>query len=214
MFAILGEIVFELLGSPQGLQSTRGWDYAEHRVVEDRPRLQWIATGLETIELEFGFHASFTDPSAQLAALLAAAEDHNARPLIFANGVHRGYFVVRSVRTVTQQMNASGGLIAVTARATLTEWALDPGSIGGTLPAFPLIGAVPAPPGVTTRTIAYRGGTGVAAIARANGSGFVASPIAAPGVSAMLNLPPAAGPSSPRLAPGDVPPSVIVRAAG
>ncbi len=47
MFALFGEIVFELLTSPDGIESLRSWDYAEHRVVEDRPKLQWIADDLE-----------------------------------------------------------------------------------------------------------------------------------------------------------------------
>jgi phage protein U len=124
MFAILGEIVFELLGSPDAFDSIRTWDYAEHHVVEDRPKLQWLVVNLETIELDFHFHTSFTDPAAQAAALIAAAGDHNARALVFGNGVHRGYFIVTSIRTTAQQMSASGDLIAITVRAGLKEWAL------------------------------------------------------------------------------------------
>ena len=76
MFAALGEIIFELLGGPQAIEATRRWDYAEQRVLEDLPRLQWIADGAELITLEMLFHQSFTNPSSQLAALMAAASDH------------------------------------------------------------------------------------------------------------------------------------------
>src|SRR5579864_3066871 len=123
MFAVLGEIVFEVLGSPDSFESTRTWDYAEHQVVDDRPKLQWLAANLEAIELDFYFHSSFTDPSAQAAALIAAAGDHNARALVFGNGIHRGYFIVTSIRTTAKQMSASGDLIAITIRARLKEWA-------------------------------------------------------------------------------------------
>jgi len=215
MFAVLGEIPFELLGSPDGFESNRTWDYAEHRVVEDRPRLQWLADGLETIELAFQFHASFTDPAAQLDALIAAAGDHNARPLVFGNGIHRGYFVVSSILTTSRQMSASGGLIAITVRAELKEWALE-AEIDPTAPPvapFPLIGIVAAPAGITTGSIAYTGGAGVGAAVGTSAKGYVAPLISAPGVSPILSIPGVAGVTSPQLTAGDVPPSVIVRAA-
>ena len=99
MFALFGEIPFQVIGSPEVFESSRRFDYAEHRVVEDRPRLQWLAAELESITLAMLFHKSFTDPAAQLAALLAAAGDHQARALVLGNGVFRGFFVVESVTT-------------------------------------------------------------------------------------------------------------------
>jgi phage protein U len=214
MFAILGEIVFELLGSPDAFDSTRTWDYAEHHVVEDRPKLQWLASNLETIELDFHFHSSFTDPAAQAAALIAAAGDHNARALVFGTGVHRGYFIVTSIRTAARQMSASGDLIAITVSAGLKEWALasevDPSA--SPVPWFPLIGIVAAPAGVITSSIAYSGGVGNAATVGASGQLYVSPSISAPGVSPILNIPGVAGLTAPHLSVGDVPPSVIVRA--
>ena len=72
------------------------------------------------------FHASFTDPAAQLAALLAAANDHQARALVLGNGVFRGFFVVESVATSDIQLGADATPIAIRVRASLREWA--PGS--------------------------------------------------------------------------------------
>src|SRR5579863_8759919 len=144
MFALFGEIVFAVLGSPDSFASSRRWDYAEHRVVEDRPKLQWLAAGLETIELDFHFHVSFTDPSAQMAALIAAASDHNARPLVFGNGMHRGYFVLTSLQTTARQMSANGNLIALTVRTELKEWAFETENEGTPAAWFPLLGIVAA----------------------------------------------------------------------
>src|SRR5216684_1429670 len=94
MYAVLGEIIFDVLTSPQALESARKYDYAEHKVVEDRPRLQWIAADLETLTLELSFHDAFTNPQTQLMLLENAAEDHRARAFVYGNGIHRGYFVV------------------------------------------------------------------------------------------------------------------------
>ena len=141
MFAVFGDIEFALLDSPSVFDASRTWEYAEHRVLEDQPRLQWTANGLETIELDFHFHSSFTDPSTQAAALVIAAGDHNARPLVFGNGVHRGYFIVTSIRTTAEQMSSNGDVIAMTVRVALKECALA--SILGTdgpSVSFPLLG--------------------------------------------------------------------------
>ncbi len=112
MYAVLGEIIFDVLTSPQALESARKYDYAEHKVVEDRPRLQWIAADLETLTLELSFHAAFTNPQTQLTLLENAAEDHRARAFVYGNGIHRGYYA------------DDGSLIYATARVTLKEWAL------------------------------------------------------------------------------------------
>jgi phage protein U len=212
MFALFGEIVFAVLDSPDAFESSRTWNYAEHQVVEGRPTLQWLAAGLETIELDFHFHVSFTDPSLQAAALIAAAEDHNARALVFGNGVYRGYFVVTSIRATAQQMSANGNLIALTVRVTLKERVLGPEILGSVAAWFPLLGVVAAPPGVATGSIAYPGGSGVGASVGAPRDTFVGPSISAPGVSPLLNLPGVAGLTAPRLTVADVPASTIVRA--
>ncbi|HEY1851576.1 MAG TPA: phage tail protein [Candidatus Binataceae bacterium] len=214
MFGVFGEIVFDLLGSPEGFQSTLSWDYAEHRVVEDRPKLQWIADGLETIELDFHFHASFTNPSSQVEALIAAANDHNARPLIFGNGSHRGYFVVTSLRTSSQVMAADGSLISITVRAVLKEWASDSEiTPAASLVDFPLIGIVTALPGTSTSSIAYAEPTGIGDVPSAPTTAYVPPSLASPGVSPLLNIPGDVGLPTPELTFGDVTPSAIVRAA-
>src|SRR5579872_5011581 len=86
VFAILGDIPFQVVGSPESLSDSRGYDYAEHRVIQDRPVLQWLADDLETIELEMLLHQSFTNPTVNLLLLLQAAETHAALPLVFGNG--------------------------------------------------------------------------------------------------------------------------------
>ena len=121
MFAILGEIIFEVLTSPEAFRSTTDYHYAEHKVVEARPRLQWLATELQKISLELGFHVAFTNPATQLNRLGAAAEDHQARALIFGNGVHRGYFVIEKIEETHQQLADDGSFVAISAKVELNE---------------------------------------------------------------------------------------------
>src|ERR1700749_1556885 len=98
MFATLGAVTFELLGSPYAYEASYRWTYAEHEVVEARPLLQWISEELQIISIDLRFHASFTDPAAQLDSLLATARAHSAQALVLGNGEHQGYFVITALR--------------------------------------------------------------------------------------------------------------------
>ena len=123
MYAVFGEILFEVLTSPTSFDSAREFDYAEHRIVQDRPRLQWLSDALETISLELMLHVAFTNPKSQLDALNAAAQDHQARALVFGNGVHRGYFVLTAIGETHRHNADDGSLIWTTARVELKEYA-------------------------------------------------------------------------------------------
>jgi phage protein U len=97
MFAVLGEILFEVLTSPAGFRAQTEYHYAEHQVLEAPSRLQWLADGLQRITLELGFHVAFTNPYLQMTLLYTAAELHGALPLVFGNGIYRGFFVIESI---------------------------------------------------------------------------------------------------------------------
>src|SRR5215469_17363075 len=108
MFATLGEILFTTLTSPEAFRAQTGYSYAEHKVVESAPRLQWLANDLQKISLDLGFHVAFTNPATQMNLLRAAAEDHQARALVFGNGVHRGYFVIETLEETFHQTADDG----------------------------------------------------------------------------------------------------------
>jgi phage protein U len=197
MFAELGPVRFQVIGSPQEIHSERRYDYAQHNVIEARPRLQWVGTGLERISLEILMHSSFTDPAAQMAALGAAAAAHLAMPLVFGNGVLRGYFVIEAIATRSMQLSAGGNPIAITTRLDLREWVPDTGlgaSAAVAVPDFaPLALVAPA--------------------SAAAAGGAAGAPLSPQGVTALLTVPAAAALPSAEIQPGDVPASVITRSA-
>ncbi len=190
MFAVLGDILFEVIGSPETLDSVREYDFAEHRVIESRPRLQWLGNGLERLKLEMMLHASFTDPGAQMSVLRATAAAHRALPLVFGNGGFRGFFVIESLAQRSKQLSASGTPIAITVALSLKEWAalteLDLSPLSG----FPTLG-----------------------LASASAARATKSDRALPGVSPLLSLRAASGVPGPALQAGDVLASTIVRSA-
>ena len=83
MFAALGDIQFEVVGSPEGYESAGAYNFAEQRVIESKPRLQWLGDDLQRLNFELMWHSSFTNPAVQLALLRATAAQHLALPLIF-----------------------------------------------------------------------------------------------------------------------------------
>lgn len=188
MFAILGDIPFEVTASPQQLIAARRYHYAEHEVIEGRPQLQWISDGLETLRLQLLLHRSIGDPVLSLALLQEAGSTHAGMPLVFGNGDFRGYFVVAEIETISRQLNGAGDPVAIEARVVLREYVsdADPTAL---FPSFSPIG-----------------------VAAALGAAGVTSPAEA-GVSALLAFAPMPGPATPNLQPGDVPLDAVVRKA-
>ena len=129
MFAVLGDIQFEVVGSPESYESADGYDFPEQRVIESKPRLQWVGDELERLNFELMWHASFTNPAAQLALLRATAATHLALPLVFGDGGFRGFFVIESIKVKSQQLSAGGAPIAIRVALALKEWIADAQSL-------------------------------------------------------------------------------------
>ncbi|HVA80974.1 MAG TPA: phage tail protein [Candidatus Binataceae bacterium] len=193
MFAELGLIRFEVIGSPEGLESERRYVYAEQPVIDAQPRLQWTGDGLELLSFELLLHASFTNPELQALALRMAAETHQAMPLVFGNGVFRGFFVIESIATRATQLDAGGAPIALRLRLGLKEWALDsildPGA--PMMPRFVPLGL----------------------ISGSSNTSAPPTPLAPAGLSALLGNPAPSAPPTAILQPGDVATAAITRSA-
>jgi phage protein U len=194
LFAVLGDIQFEVVGSPEAYESAGTYDFAEQRVIESKPQLQWVGDDLERLKFEIMWHASFTNPAAQLAQLRATAGEHLALPLVFGNGGFRGFFVVESINVKSQQLSASGAPIAIRVSLALKEWSADSILLSSAMPATGV-----SPLGIATTLQGAAGG---------------GANVLTPGVSALLIIPSASGASGPSLGVGDVPATVIVRSTG
>ena len=193
MFAALGDIQFEVVGSPEAYESAGAYDFAEQKVIESKPLLQWVGNDLERLKFELTWHASFTNPGAQLARLRATAAQHLALPLVFGNGGFRGFFVIESINVKSQQLSAGGSPIAIRVALALKEWIADSLLLSRAKPvtAFSPLGIIAAP----DQTVGDNN-----ALTR--------------GVSVLLSTLSAAGAAGPNLEAGDVPTAVIVRSAG
>ncbi|KUM03536.1 phage tail protein [Chromobacterium subtsugae] len=125
MFALLGEVQFDLITYFDGFESQFGADYAEHALIEGKPRLQWVADKLDEIRIQLSFHSQFCDPERELLKLRQALADHQAMALVLGNGDYKGWFVLTDLQATSKQTDAAGTLIALEANITLREYVGD-----------------------------------------------------------------------------------------
>jgi phage protein U len=191
MFALLGDIPFQVVGSPQSLSDARRYDYAEHRVIQALPQLQWLANDLMTMHLEVLLHQAVNSPAVNLLALTEAAAAHQALPLIFGNGELKGYFVISAIDTLSRQLTGTGDIISMTVRIELLESPTSFDPAAAPIPTF-----IPLALGIASGT-----------------DSTTAAATVAGGLSALAALASPSGATRPMLLPDDVPSSVIVRSA-
>ncbi|WP_197329524.1 phage tail protein [Ralstonia syzygii] len=125
MFALLGDIQFDLITYFDGFDLQFGADFAEHALIEGKPRLQFVGDKLDEIRIQLAFHAYYCDPEAELAKLKKAVAAHHAMALVLGNGDYKGWFVLTEAQALSTQTDKSGTLIALEANITLREFVGD-----------------------------------------------------------------------------------------
>lgn len=125
MFALLGDIQFDLITYFDGLDAQFGADYAEHALIEGKPRLQFIGDKLDEITIALAFHQYYCDPERELARLKKALSAHQAMAFVLGNGDYKGWFVLTDVQATSKQTDQAGTLIELDASITLREYVGD-----------------------------------------------------------------------------------------
>lgn len=126
MYAVLGEIEFEVVAYWDAFETTMGVDYASHARIEGKPGVQFIGDKLDKITLQYSFHSQFCQPSAEFSRLRSAMTSHQAMALVFGNGDYRGWFVITDLSASHQHTDPTGSVIAQTGSLTLQEYTGDP----------------------------------------------------------------------------------------
>jgi phage protein U len=121
-FAALGSVSFEVIASPTQMETTDAWHYAEFKLVEAKPTLQWIGDELRKISFTLVLHQAYADPVNDFAALSAMAEQHQPVPFVLGNGTNIGNFVIKEIKRTDDWMSDQGDPIKLTADVQLLEW--------------------------------------------------------------------------------------------
>jgi phage protein U len=146
MFAILGEIEFELLGGLTGMDYRSTADWAEHQLIQGKPLLEWIGEGLDEYSLAITLHASLGDPEKRLRDLREAKAAHQPLAFVLGSGDYLGAFVLTELSNNVRRTTALGRLHSATLTVTLREYTgtftrkprrlglLDPSSLASSSP--------------------------------------------------------------------------------
>ncbi|MBF0482005.1 MAG: phage tail protein [Desulfovibrionaceae bacterium] len=121
MYAQLGEVAFDLITYFDGLEASRECTYAEHAVIEGKPKLQYTGDGLETLTINLVFHATYCTPEDEIKKLRDMMAQHKAQPLIFGDGTYKGRYVVTALTETARSTDSQGRLLDLVAKISLKE---------------------------------------------------------------------------------------------
>lgn len=122
MFALLGDIRFDVITYFDSFTSRCGADFVEHALIAGKPQLQFMGDTLDEIRIELSFHQQFCNPEYELQRLKEAKEAHQAMALVLGNGDYKGWFVLAELNTRSKQTDNKGSLIALEADILLREF--------------------------------------------------------------------------------------------
>ncbi|MEX3555332.1 MAG: phage tail protein [Burkholderia gladioli] len=124
--ALLGDVTFDLITYFEGTETRVGADFAEHKLIEGKPRLQWTGDKLDEVTWTLVFHAGFCEPEKELQKLRKLVAEHAAAPLHYSNGDYKGTFVPTDCSTTSRQVMRDGTLVWLEASLTLKEFVEPP----------------------------------------------------------------------------------------
>ncbi|MDH0894352.1 MULTISPECIES: phage tail protein [unclassified Pseudomonas] len=138
MFALLGDIEFELAGGLVGMEWRETSDWAEHARIAGKPLLEWVGDGLAEYSLEIQFHPMLGDPEVRRKELKKAKDEHQPLKLVLGNGEYPGAYVITDMSVSPRRSMGDGRLFSGSIRITLREFVgalQDQASPRGLIPA-------------------------------------------------------------------------------
>ena len=121
MYAQLGNIRFEGLKGFSNFSHERSVNYAQHELINGKPRLQAVGDNLDSISFGMYLHSEFTNPEADIEAMRLAMQERTVLPLILGNGRVLGFFVIPNFSQMNSFTDPLGNLIEVTLTVDLLE---------------------------------------------------------------------------------------------
>lgn len=121
MFAQLGSIPFQGLKGFTQFSEARSVNLAEHARIEGKPRLQRVGSNLHELSVSVMLHASFCNPEQEFTALDDAREAATILPLVLANGVYVGDYVIESLQRDVVQADPQSNIVAQVVNLSLKE---------------------------------------------------------------------------------------------
>lgn len=121
MYAQLGNIRFEGLKGFSNFSHERGVNYAQHELINGKPRLQAVGDNLDSISFGMYLHSEFTNPELDIETLRLSMQNREVLPLILGNGRVLGFFVIPNFSQINSFTDPLGNLIEATLSVELLE---------------------------------------------------------------------------------------------
>jgi phage protein U len=122
MFAQLGKTVFQTLKSFGEFSEQGTANYAEHNLLDGKPRLQRTGSTLNELSIKILFHNAFCVPQDELNSLKDSRDNGEIMPLIWGNGNIEGDFVITDLQATKDEVAPNGTLFACSVSLTLKEY--------------------------------------------------------------------------------------------
>jgi len=122
MYAQLGEIKFEALKGFSSMSDKKEAMYAEHTLIDGKPRLQRTGNALDEFSISVKFHIAFCNPEVEYDALNRYRDDGEILPLIYGTGYFEGTFVITSLERNVNDTDKDGAYTDIDVNIGLREF--------------------------------------------------------------------------------------------
>jgi phage protein U len=123
MYAQLGSIQFENLKSFTQFDKTGSAIYAEHALIDSKPRLQRTGSSLDELSIAMRFHVGFPCiPTEEVGKLKTARDEGEVLTLSWGNGRIEGNFVITQLSETIEDQDREGNIFAIVVSCTLLEF--------------------------------------------------------------------------------------------
>lgn len=122
MFAQLGKIIFQTLYSFTEDSEKGSAVYAEHQLLDGKPRLQLTGSSLNERSVKILLNSSFCVPQDELDKLKLSRDNGEVMPLIWGNGRVEGDFVIVDIDANKEDVAPNGTVITYSISLALKEY--------------------------------------------------------------------------------------------
>lgn len=121
-FCTIGDLTLQLMEAPATWRERAAFEFAEHPVLEGKPKLQAIGAKLQDLQLEFQFHAGQVDIGFIANRVAEMRDGAEVVAVTMGDGEYLGEFVIVDVTFDRGATFDNGTALTATMSVTLREY--------------------------------------------------------------------------------------------
>lgn len=125
-YCLLGNIEFDLASSFSSFSHSSKVLLPEHETILRKPKVQFTGRSLDTLDLNFRWSASWTDPDARLKELREAMDLAEPMRLVFGGNTFKGLWLIESIDSELIHTSPTGEIMSLEVGAKLKEAGRQP----------------------------------------------------------------------------------------